>query len=642
MTIPEYSSSSTVSTLVSWELTRAISPRSSVRMAVTDVSGEVLNLYSRTHPITQDTPTEPWAVNLTDSQGMYRLLAFDFDAKDALSQAQAAKDADSLSRLLDAESIAHVVCASGPTGGRHLWIALGEPVSQQLAADLTESVKLISPTLDVSPLANPATGCVRPPGAPHRLGGTSELLRGDTTCLTHPSVTAEQLINVATKINQANPTTTQTVERMTTTLPVDETGNVYLPGSKRALPAVSAAALAEGSPPGGDASATLWRVLIGAAAARWHFSDIAAHLATSPGLEHARTIRAAHGTQIRRPRPARGAGNPTAVLRAQWLRAVRHVAVTPRQIGEDPTFDSRAETLADYVSLVQARADTSAGRWTQGGGPADRRVLDVLCMLSLQALTVELEADIRRLALLAGIGRETARTALLRLAADGWTKHTRAADGPHGSHWTIDPQEVLHREVSTARSQAVPRPEGAGAVKRTNLLDELTTRSTSARHDVYSPAHGLGLHAGNIYARITERHLHVQSVLVLPRHDARVLRRLEEHRLIRRSDHGWIPMMSDALDRAAVSLGVAGNLADREGRYTLEREVWGWWRTEQEWMNSAGRQGRRKRPTVAQPALAFGTSWDLYPAYPRTTRRGDHYAAVAAVRAGALSHLQAA
>ncbi|WP_459257603.1 hypothetical protein [Paeniglutamicibacter antarcticus] len=611
-------------------------------MAVTDASGEVLNLYSRTHPITQDAPTEPWAVNLTDSQGLYRLLAFDFDAKDASSQAQAAKDADALSRLLDAEGIAHVVCASGPTGGRHLWIALAEPVSQQLAADFTESVKLISPTLDPSPLANPATGCVRPPGAPHRLGGTSHVLRGDTTCLTHPTVTAEQLTAVATKINQANPTTTQTVERTTTTLPVDETGNVYLPGAKRALPAVSAAALAEGAPSGGDASATLWRVLIGAAAARWQFSDIATHLGASPGLEHARTIRVAHGSQLRRPRPARGPGNPTAVLRAQWLRAVRHVAVTPRQIGEDPTFDMRAETLADYVSLVQARADSNVGRWIQGGGPADRRVLDVLCMLALQALNVELEADIRRLALLAGIGRETARTALLRLAADGWIKHTQAADGPHGSRWTIDPQDVLHREVDSARSQAVPRPPGAGTAKRTNLLAALTTRSTSAQRDVYSPAHGLGLHAGNIYARITEQYFHEQSVLALPRHDARTIRRLEEHGLIRATGHGWIPTTNEALDRAAVSLGVAGNLADREARYTLEREVWGWWRTEQEWMKSAGRQGRRKRPTVAQPTLAFGTSWDLYPAYPRTIRRGDHHAAVAAVRAGALSHLQAA
>lgn len=120
------------------------------------------------------------------------------------------------------------------------------------------------------------------------------------------------------------------------------------------------------------------------------------------------------------------------------------------------------------------------------------------------------------------------------------------------------------------------------------------------------------------------------------------MRRLEEYGLIRNTGHGWIPTTHDALERAAVRLGVAGNLADREARYTLEREVWGWWRTEQESMNSAGRQGRRKRPTVAQPALAFGTSWDLYPAYPRSTRRGDHHAVVAAVRAGALEHLQAA
>lgn len=642
MTIPENDPSSTDGPLVSWVLTQAISPRPSVRLSVADSSGDVLNLYSRTHPITQGPPTEPWAVNLTDVAGDYRLLAFDFDAKDTHSQAKAAEDADNLSTLLKAQDIAHVVCQSGPTGGRHLWIALAEPVSQQLASDFTESVKLISSTLDPSPLANPATGCVRPPGAPHRLGGTSQVLHGDTDCLTHPSVTTAQLTALAAQINQSHPSTGLTLERSTTVLPIDETGNVYLPGSKRALPASSAAALAEGAPVGGDASATLWRVLIGAAAARWHYKDIAAHLEASLGMEHARTVRARHGSEARRARPAHGTGSPTAVLRSQWLKAVRHVAQTPRQIGDDPTFDPRAGILADVVALVQGRADTTGGRWTQGGGPADRRILDVLCLLALQAISVDLEADTRRLGLLAGTGRETARTALLRLAADGWIKHTQEAEGPHGAHWSIDPHGLLHRDADIARSQAVPRPVGAGAVKRANLLDQLSTRSTSARHDAFVPAHGLGLHAGNLYARITGYSVYGQPSAALPDGDLRMLRRLEDNGLIRHSDSGRIPTDATALDDVAARLGVTGNLADREAKYTLEREVWGWWRTEQEWMVSAGRQGRRKRPTVYQPALAFGASWDLYPAYPRKTRRGDHRAAHEAVRAGLLSHLRAA
>ena len=41
----------------------------------------------------------------------------------------------------------------------------------------------------------------------------------------------------------------------------------------------------------GDASAILWRVLVGAAAARWRHADIAALVDEAPGLEHVRTYR---------------------------------------------------------------------------------------------------------------------------------------------------------------------------------------------------------------------------------------------------------------------------------------------------------------------------------------------------------------
>src|SRR5690606_40740348 len=105
---------------------------------------------------------------------------------------------------------------------------------------------------------------------------------------------------------------------------------------------------------------------------------------------------------------------------------------------------------------------------------------------------------------LPGIGRETARTALLRLAEDDWITQTRPADGPHGAHWTIDPQNAIHRDAGTARSQAVTRPAGAGTAWRSLLLDELTARTTAARHDAFTPAHALCLHACNTFARITK------------------------------------------------------------------------------------------------------------------------------------------
>lgn len=120
---------------------------------------------------------------------------------------------------------------------------------------------------------------------------------------------------------------------------------------------------------------------------------------TSPGLEHVRTSRDRSG---RRTRPPSGPNSAAAVLGRQWRKAVQYVPGSDRRIGDDPTFDARADTIAAHVREVQARADAAAGRWTRGGGPADRRILDVLCVLALQALSASVEADTRRLALLPG------------------------------------------------------------------------------------------------------------------------------------------------------------------------------------------------------------------------------------------------
>ena len=80
-------------------------------------------------------------------------------------------------------------------------------------------------------------------------------------------------------------------------------------------------------------------------------------------------------------------------------------------MADDPTFEPRCATTAAAVVHAQRRADASPGRWAQPGGPADRRVLDVLCELVLAAVSCDIELDIRRLSHLTGIGRDTARVA---------------------------------------------------------------------------------------------------------------------------------------------------------------------------------------------------------------------------------------
>ncbi|MFD0760436.1 hypothetical protein [Arthrobacter ulcerisalmonis] len=211
------------------------------------------------------------------------------------------------------------------------------------------------PHLDLSPLSNAVTGCVRPPERP-TCRRAPTVLSGDVDALSAPTATAAQvraLVSlVAGLVDDTEPA--RPIDPRSP-LPLDSHGRLHLAGPRRQLPANSAAALRE-TPL--DASATLWRVLIGAAAARWRHADVAALVDTEPGLEHVRSRVTTRG------RAARPRGEQAAVLGRQWDKAVRYVAGSDRQIGDDPTFDRRADVMAAHVRDVQQRADAAAGRWT--------------------------------------------------------------------------------------------------------------------------------------------------------------------------------------------------------------------------------------------------------------------------------------
>ena len=600
---------------MSWALTRSISPRASVRVAVVDAYGQVANEYVSHRRVTEAEPDRPWAVYLAGPDRRFRLLCFDLDAKTAGTAAAADRDAQVLTALMGDVGLPAVVCRSGPGGGRHVWTALAESVDAETVATLARLARHLCPTLDLAPLSNAATGCVRPPGAPHRAGGHSTVLSGDLGTLTTPTGTAAQVRALVSRLAQlvddAEPAHDLDPR---TPLPVDEHARLYLPGPRRELPAVSAAALREDAA-SGDASAVLWRVLIGAAAARWRHADVAALVDTAPGLEHVRTER------DRGQRQHRGRREAAAVLRRQWDKAVRYVAGSVRQIGDDPTFDPRAGAIAAHVRAVQTRADAAGGRWTRGGGPADRRVLDVLCVLALQAVSAAVEADTRRLALLAGIGRETARTALLRLSEDGWITQAQPAAGIRAAHWTIDPTAVVHSSITIERSQADPRAVGAGSAERSALLASLTARSAAATHDLFTRGPALGHRAGNTYARTTTE---PQELDYLARatgasevSTARTLARLTSAGVLVQTRAGWRRHASDRRHAAAMRLGVAGRLDERSARYAIERELWAWWQAEDAWMRAPRRPAAKRRPGRGQLSLLPDEGTHAYGPHPR-------------------------
>ncbi|MBK8458814.1 MAG: hypothetical protein IPL43_00175 [Micropruina sp.] len=615
-----------------WGLTARISPRRVVRAASRDAAGQPVNCYPLLHPVSGAEPDTPWAVHLTDQKGRFRLLCADLDA--TTSHGEAHRDADRLSGLLTELRIAHVVCASGPTGGRHVWLALTDLIDPPMVAALARLLKAWLPTLDTAPLLNPKTGCVRPPGSPTDPAAPPRILTGSTRVLTTPQVRGSDiealLARLAHQINTTAPPASQP-GTASVTQPGITDGIPHLIGPQRPLPPITQQLLETG--PSTDASAVLWRLLCSAALARWQFADVLEVL-DRPGLEHARTLNTG---STRTARPATGPTSPRAVLLRQWTRAVHATTrpTNPHQTSRptDPTFDARAETVTGLVQVVQSRADHTPGRWRGRRGHAHRRVLDALCLLHLRAVRTEVEADIRRLALTCGLDRETCRRALLDLADSGWIRRTRPSHGTRGAVWTIDPHGTIHSHISETLSQGNPRPPGTGSALRTVAIHDLADRLDSAAHDTFAGYGGLGVEAGSLYGRLAQPH----STLSVARLMCWDTTTAEAHlppaspppgSSFERAAAGH-GTSTTHLDQLATVLGTAGHGARRAQLYTLERQLWAWWLAEITWMRSP-RTTPHVPPSRASPPPAPPT----FVAHPRKQRRADYRAARTALIAG--------
>ncbi|MBO0871773.1 MAG: hypothetical protein J2P19_00110 [Pseudonocardia sp.] len=630
----------TLSVAEAWALTRELSHRRHVRVGA---SGD-RNEYAAQARVDGEIPDGPWALYLADEQRRFWHLAFDLDASGPVEE-----DVQVLTRLMDDVGIAHVLTASGPGRGRHMWVGLAVPLPAPRVAELARRLRRQLPSLDIAPLMNPDYGCVRPPGAPHRLAGASRVLAGDVHALLRPEVTpdvVDRLIAALPPVEDAQPDGPGVGA-----IAADADGRPRLRGLRRGLPATAEQALrtprdtyAAALEPGMDASASaqLWRVLLGAVRARWGYRDIAA-LLTEPGTPGLDAIRTTPATASRPTRTPRSPEQQVKRLEREWARAVAHAARWCPSIDDgDRDFVTRAEAAVVLVAAVQARADASPGRWAQGGGPADRRVLDALCHLHLDAVADQVAIDIRRLGLRCGIGRETARTALQRLSDDGWTCLVTPAEGPNAAVWalTAPPAILSTTQNGDARSQAFTRPAGDPLDLRASWLTRLQTRLDAGAHDVFTPE-GLGHLAGHLWQHLTTTTTGVPELaqrtglgLGQVRHQ---LHRLERAGLARPAwgRLGWSRGPTDR-DTAARHLGAAGVLEARASRYDLERVLWRWWTAEVEWLRlPLATKRQQHRVDANQRTLALNVdardSRVVFGRYPRTDSGAPDHATAAAI-----------
>lgn len=629
-----------------WELTRRLSPRASVR-----VDADGTNDYWLVHRVDDNAPASPWAMNLATPDGKYRYLSFDFDAKNG----NAAYDAGRLSHWLDELNIDHLVCVSGPSGGRHVWLSLDEHgASADLVGTIAHLTSQLLPSLDTTPLCNPATGCVRPPFAPHRAGGRSEP-DGPVDVLLAHTVGPNELAALQAFLVDAGATIAPPTQSLVKGMAHDSDGRPYLIGAKRDVTARIRELL--NSAPDDDTSRTQGAVLVGCARARWRYADVAALLDVSPAFEHARTRPVASG---RLPRPR---VTSEKLLVADWTRAVYYAAHNPlAYAGDDEEFVARAFAVSAAVAACQERADALPGRWgldaasraqrASQGRYSHRAVLDAVCLYLVQAARDDVEVDVRRLSAETGYGREACRLALLALSTpemDGdvesaWLVRVADAHGVHGARFR------LSKRFSTGTdepkwSQAAMRPGPSTApatAQRSWWINRIASRFRLLADDAFAAPGSLGRTAGRVYAALPEEGAAGISELarvagMTALQLRRALHRLQRVGLADRSTVGWRRSPSTTTEVVAVVLAVDGYLLDRRTRYEVERRVWAWWSAECAWMRKR-RKKRRGRRGPTGVALFTQNDRPDFTKYPRSpTGRPDHSQARALVEAGLLA-----
>jgi hypothetical protein len=84
-------------------------------------------------------------------------------------------DANKLAALFHRAGIRYVEDFS-PSGGRHIYVPLQEPIAAPEARELIEALMLRTASLDPGPHQNITDGCIRVPGSAHKYGGYQMLL----------------------------------------------------------------------------------------------------------------------------------------------------------------------------------------------------------------------------------------------------------------------------------------------------------------------------------------------------------------------------------------------------------------------------------------------------------------------------------
>lgn len=535
-----------------WESLRARwSPRPTIRV---DRDGDHSTYVDV--PAGPERPRQPHALYLTDTRQRFHLLGFDFDAHHDGLLPQV--DAIALRAHLEIAGIPHLVCASGPGEGVHVWVRLSAPASAPAVRRLARSLDAAFPSFDPGPLLNPTTGCLRAPGSPHRHGGHSTPLSGNLDVL---PVQFDHLSRALAGLAASNSTPPKVCSPSPTRRQeIDTTawGTPHLRGTKRPLQPQFRALAHKPVGIDVDASAIAWSLMLACAHARYTQEDLeqAAFTDTWPGLEYLRTVRQ---DDHRAPRP-----NREQHLAQQWHRAVDTAASVP--LPAEDTGSDQWNAAAARVSTFQQECDHQPARWRGCTGVVDRLIVDALSWHTARAATGTVHLSERSWALTAGLERSTVHRRLRVLVREGWVVRVQEAAGPWAARWTL----------GQGGGKTGSGPDPAQVVTR------LGERLESARQDVWN-ANGYGQTAWLVWRTVHDGARTIRQVCAasgLGRTAVKEkLAALARARLTdgqgRRAYTG-----QRRLAAAAELLGVQGAHADKARLYALHSAAFVWWLTD--------------------------------------------------------------
>lgn len=476
-------------------------------------------------------PQAPYAVYIHDGQRGLHTLAVDLDT----SRGDAISDAATVAHLLSSGGLRHVVCESGRPGCRHVLATFDPTLAGELVAVLAARLSAVARSLDTSPLLNLTAGAIRPPLAPHRLGGISR-----------PVKPADPLAALA-MLRQPNPP--RTAHDLLARLPSPKRSHVLLGPRlaviQRPLSSEIERLLVEGDVAHRYAtrSESEAAIVLGMLDAGWSPDRIRA-IAAEPS---ARGFAKYQEKLSRSPRGADG------YLSRTITNAITFATSRP------PTSSQVAKELQAVARAVLV--------WHPGGRTAatDRLVLLTHLRAAVAAHDLRHGLSARQCAEWSGLSDLGAvRRARASLAAAGWlVKESRPADPRAADRF------LLHPPLGVGRNQHSPCLRGREGLWGFLPMPDLARRG----------ALGPGAIEVQEILLLSGQECSVRTLARRLGHDRKTIRahllRLAELRLVVQTQHGWLAsgrLPEDALAELPETVRVAGER--QHLHHVAERAAW--------------------------------------------------------------------